>query len=287
MKRSAESEDKMPSQEANALGSTERSTVRDKLWLWGHDAGAHNDGWGLPRPSRMTPTEAAFYLGIPNLIMVRYQARPPLPFDQYALPFRALKRVVWSVVGARGQTDEGERAHVLDLAARHPNITGLMLDDFFGSEQPGQCDDRAALPAEKLRELRDQLTGAGRRLRLWAVLYEHQLERPLAPYLELLDVVSFWAWDSAKLKGLEANLERLEEVAPRCGRVLGCYLWDYGRKKPMPLDLMRHQCEVGLDWLRRGRIEGMIVLASCLCDLELEAVEWTRGWIAQVGDEQL
>ena len=40
----------------------ERSTVRDKLWLWGHDAGAHNDGWGLPRPSRITPTEAAFYL---------------------------------------------------------------------------------------------------------------------------------------------------------------------------------------------------------------------------------
>jgi hypothetical protein len=58
----------MPSQEANALGSAEKSTVRDKSWLWGHDAGAHNDGWGLPRPSRMTPTEAAFYLGVPNLI---------------------------------------------------------------------------------------------------------------------------------------------------------------------------------------------------------------------------
>src|SRR5690349_1024238 len=147
--------------------------------------------------------------------MVRYQGRPPLPFDQYALPFRALKRVVWSVVGARGRTDEGERAHVLDLAARHPNITGLMLDDFFGSEQPGQGDDRPALPAEKLRELRDRLTVAGRRLRLWAVLYEHQLDGPLAPYLELLDRVSLWTWDSERLKGLEANLERLEEVAPR------------------------------------------------------------------------
>ena len=104
MKRSAESEDKMPSHEANALGSTEQSTARDKLWLWGHDAGAHNEGWGLPRPSRITPSEAAVYLGIPNLIMVRYQGRPPLPFDQYALPFRALKRVVWSVVGASGET---------------------------------------------------------------------------------------------------------------------------------------------------------------------------------------
>jgi hypothetical protein len=235
----------------------------------------------------MTPAEAAFYLGIPNLIMVRYQGRPPLPFDQYALPFRALQRVVWSVVGARGQTDESERAHVLDLAARHPNITGLMLDDFFGSEQPAQAEDQAALPADKLRELRNQAAVAGRRLHLWAVLYAHQLDRPLAPYLELLDLVSFWTWGSERLKGLEANLERLEKVAPRCGRVLGCYLWDYGGKKPLPLDLLRHQCEVGLRWLRQGRLAGMIFLASCLCDLGLEAVEWTRNWIAQLGDEQL
>jgi hypothetical protein len=277
----------MPSQDATALHSAEKSTVKDKLWLWGHDAGAHNEGWGLPGPSRITPTEAAFYLGIPNLIMVRYLGRPPLPFDQYALPFRALKRVVWSVVGASGQTDEKERAHVLELAARHSNITGLMLDDFFGSEQSAQGDDQAALPPDKLRDLRSQLTVAGRSLSLWAVLYEHQLDRPLARYLELLDFVSLWTWDSEKLQVLKSNLERLEQAASRCDKVLGCYLWDYGKKKPMPLDLMQHQCQSGLDWLRQGRIEGMIFLASCLCDLELEAVEWTRNWIAKVGDKQL
>jgi hypothetical protein len=260
-----------------------KATVGDRLWLWGHDAGAHNEGWGLPGPSRITPAEAAFYLGIPNLIMVRYQGRPSLPFDQYALPFRALQQVVWSVVGAGGQTDDRERAHVLDLAARHPNITGLMLDDFFGSEQAVQGDGTPALPTDELRGLRNQRTVAGRRLQLWAVLYEHQLEKQLAPYLELLDVVSFWTWDADKLVGLEGNLARLKEVAPRCARALGCYLWDYGKKKPMPLDWMRHQCEVGQRWLRRGEIEGMIFLASCLCDLELEAVEWTRQWVAQVG----
>jgi hypothetical protein len=277
----------MPSEKPNALRSTGQSTVKDKLWLWGHDAGAHNDSWGLPRPSRITPTEAAFYLGVPNLIMVRYLGRPPLPFDQYALPFRALKRVVWSVVGASGKTDDEERAHVLELSARHPNITGVMLDDFFGSDPPAQGDDLAALPPDKLRELRRRLTVGGRPLSLWAVLYEHQLGKPLAPYLELLDLVSFWAWDSDKLTALEGNLERLEQVAALCGRVLGCYLWDYGKKKPMPLDLVRHQCGLGLRWLRQGRIEGMIFLASCLCDLELEAVEWTRNWIATMGDQRI
>src|SRR6516162_10592685 len=102
----------MSSQRATATRQADGSTVRERVWLWGHDASSHNDGWGLPKPSRITPTEAAFYLGIPNLIMVRYQGRPPLPFYQYALPFRALKRVVWSVVGASGETDERERSHV-------------------------------------------------------------------------------------------------------------------------------------------------------------------------------
>jgi hypothetical protein len=64
-------------------------------------------------------------------------------------------------------------------------------------------------------------------------------------------------------------------------------MWDYGRKSPMPLDVLRDLYGLGLDWLRQGRIEGMIFLASCICDLELEAVEWTREWIAKIGDESI
>ena len=38
--------------------------------------------------------------------------------------------------------------------------------------------------------------------------------------------------------------------------------------------LMKQQCETGLRWLREKRIEGMIFLASCLCDLRPDTVEW-------------
>jgi len=55
----------------------------------------------------------------------------------------------------------------------------------------------------------------------------------------------------------------------------------------MPLDLLRGECEAGLGRLRQGRIEGLIFLARCLCDLGLEAVEWARRWIAEVGNEVL
>jgi hypothetical protein len=273
------------------------------LWLWGHDAGAHNDDWGLPGPSRITPAEAAFYLGIPNLIMVRYKGRPPLPLDQYAVSLRALRQVVWSAVGAHGQTDEAERTHILDLAARHSNISGIMLDDFF-VDKPGE--EPAALSLDQLGELRGRLrgmptpaasqpclaatpggVGMAPRLDLWAVLYEHQLDDRLVPFLDLLDMVSLWAWDAEKVRGISDFLGRLETLAPSCGRALGCYMWDYGRKRPMPLDLLKEQYASGLSWLRQGRIEGMIFLASCICDLALETVEWTRRWVAKIGDERL
>jgi hypothetical protein len=220
--------------------------------------------------------------------MVRYLGRPSLPFYQYALPLRSLKEVVWSVVGATGRTDERERDHVLELAAGQPNITGVMMDDFFaGAFESANEGQLAALSLEQLRELRSQLQIAGRRLDLWAVLYEYQLERSLGQYLDQLDKVSLWTWDSAKLKDLEKNFESFEAVAARSGKLLGCYMWDYGNKKPMPLAVMQHQCELGLEWLEAGRIEGMIFLASCICDLEVDSVEWTRRWITQVGDETI
>ena len=113
-------------------------TVQDRLWLWGHDAGSHNRSWGLPAPSRITPAEAALYMGVPNLIMVRYNDRPAPPFLQYAVPFRALKQVVWSVVGASGTTGAEERAEVLELGRQLPNMSGVMMDDFFRSSHEDQ-----------------------------------------------------------------------------------------------------------------------------------------------------
>ncbi len=274
------------SQGPTATRQLDGSIVRDRLWLWGHDAGSHNDGWGLPGPSRIAPAEAAFYLGIPNLIMVRYKGRPPLPLDQFAVRLQALRRVVWSAVGAHGQSDEEERSHVLNLAGRHPNVTGVMLDDFF-VDKPKSGVEAAALSLDKLRELHGRLASGGRRLDLWAVLYEHQLDPTLAPFLKLLDVVSLWAWDAEKVRNISESLGQLEALAPCCGKVLGCYMWDYGRRRPMLLDLLQELCASGLSWLRQGRIEGMIFLASCICDLQLEAVEWSREWVAKIGDEPI
>jgi len=258
------------------------SNVREKLWIWGHEAGSHNTYKGLAKPSRMTPAEGAFYMGLPNLILVRYDGKPQPPFDQSAIAFRPLQQVVWSIVGAGGASEREEVQQVVALSKRFPNITGAMMDDFFRpSPKP------AVYTPEELAGFRRQLHNAERPLDLWVVLYAHQLALPIREHLRQCDVVAFWTWTEAELVHLEENMDRAEKLKGSARVVLGCYLYDYGADKPMPVSSMQRQCELGLRWLKEGRIAGMIFLASCICDLELPAVEWTRRWIDHVGGEEL
>jgi hypothetical protein len=257
-------------------------TVRDRMWIFTVYAGGDNEGWGLPRPSRMTPAEAAFYLGVPNLLFIRSHEQPPLElYEQWAIPLRPLKRVLWSLVGSGGKTAETERKRALELARRCPNIVGFIMDDFFRQDGSGQ------LSPDELRDLRGQLLIEGRKRDLYVVLYTHQLALPVDKHLEFCDKVTLWTWHSKDLANLEDNFQRLEKLAPSHGKLLGLYLWDYGAKAPLPVDRMQQQCELGLRWLREGRLEGLIFLGNTTCDLELESVEWTQRWIERVGETTL
>jgi hypothetical protein len=266
-----------------AASSFPSGKVRDHFWMWGHAAGSHNKSWNLPGPSRITPVEAAYYMGVPNVIQVRYEGDPAPPFQQYAVPFRPLKQVVWSVVGAGGETGSAERDAVLKLAVQNTNFSGVMMDDFFTDKKDGKIGN---LTVEELQTLKERLK-AERKLDLWVVVYDRQLDDPIAGHLKYCDVMTYWTWRAAALPDLRANFEKAERLTPGLRKVLGCYMWDYGEKKPMPVAALQRQCEQGLEWLRQGRIHGMIFLATCICDLGLDAVEWTRCWIQKVGDQKL
>jgi len=267
----------------------ERSTVRDRLWIWGHVEGSHNNNYGLQGTSRMTPAEGAFYLNVPNIIMVAYASAkepckmlPTPPYDPYLISFRPLKQVVWSIVGAGGVVSKYDLEAIRQLAGKYPNILGVQMDDFFRETLDGGLV--GALTLRELDYVQGQLKIDGRKLGLWVTLYQNNLQHDVSTYLSKVDVITFWTWQAKDLESLEEGFAKAEQAAPKARKVLGCYMWDYGDQKPIPLSLMQKQCQLGLEWLRRGRIEGMIFLASCICDLNLEAVEWTRNWIREVGD---
>ena len=262
------------------------SSVRDRLWVFACPA---NSDWSyFKRRSVMSPAESAFYLGVPNIIMVQigksteqYKRFEP-PFEQYAVALRPLKRVQWSVAGSGGFTSNEETRQVLELARKTSNFTGIYLDDFFyAHERDGK---RAALSLDELKAIRRELKGSGKMLDLNVTFYTNQLDLQVADYLDLMDQVTLWTWKPSDLANLEANLTKLGKLAPRARRMLGCYVVDYDEKKSTTVPAMKFQCETALRWLRQKRIDGIVFLGNTSMDLGFEAVEWTRGWIAQVGD---
>jgi hypothetical protein len=420
-------------------GSSPR--VADRLWIWTHPVGAHDGidlGGGRQGKSRMTPVQGADYLGVPNLYFIHFPNNPPASqFPKYALDFRPMKRVVWSLTGAGGDTSAAGRETVLKLAAEFPNITGYVLDDFLNwsddsapdpwlaannvqfpvslvlqppapvaidrivlvqtqwpsgdyrskdfivemSEDgkgwgeagrgilpntpaakaeikltgrkvvalrvrilsthdaqaarscglaevqlwdanrrvpvagwkasassiysdrfvadnavgaakptPEALDTRpvpASMTVEQLKAMREQIAIQGRKLPITCVIYTHQISPRILPHVDRVDKVAMWTWRSEDLANLETNFERLRQVVRSKPILLGCYLFDYGGNKQMTVDRMKRQCEFGLRWLHEGKIEGMIFLASNVCDMDLPAVEWTRKWIASVGEQRI
>jgi hypothetical protein len=294
------------------------STVRDRLWLFTVFAGGDDkslEAGGYQGGSRMTPAEGAFWLNVPNLLLIRSSDKPPLPssekgraktsFEQWAISFQPLDHVVWSVVGSGGKGGLGELEPVIQLAKKFPNISGIYLDDFIVDvkKQPdGSIAGRPALQPTELKWAREQLKAVGRQMDIWVTLYTHEIcpprktispgfrgcVPPLAKFLDLFDVLTLWTWNANELPALEENLSALEAMAPRNARIaLGLYIWDYPNRRPVPLELMKHQCELGLKWLHQKRVRELIFLGNTSLDVGAPSAEFSRQWIAKVGGQML
>jgi hypothetical protein len=267
------------------------AALRDRLWLWSHVAGAYSGQYGLEGPSRITPAEAAHFMGIPNIFMIGYNGQPdPDSLEQFAIPFQSLGKVAWAIVDpGQERTTDTRRNAVLEFAFRDTQSTGVVMDDFFVRREHWQPDQVAALSLDELKNVKQRLQRGGKRLDLWVVLYAHEIAQDtfprLAPYLELCDVVQVWPWHGKEIPGLDKTLARVERVAPHTRKALGCFMWDFGDKQPLPVSAMREQCEFGFEGMRGHRLEAMVICGSWLCDRPLETVRWTRQWIQKTGSQ--
>ncbi len=290
---------------APASGAAEAATVRDKFWMWGHIPGSLDHQFNIPGESRMTPAEAATYFNLPNIIMVEIYAStwnpatkklevdtgkwlPLPPYDPWMISFRPFKRVVWSVLWGGGMKKKEKLAMVRkELSPKYPNLTGVQMDDFMQLGWSGRW--HGALPPDDLDYMQHELKEEGRKLDLWGTFYvdAYPLEEYLLPYLDRVDVAHWWTWEGKNLAQYEDNFRKVEKLSPKLRKVIGCFMWDFGGGKPMPISVMEKHCQMGLKMLHEGRIEGMIFFGSPICDLNLETVEWTRNWIREVGDQTL
>jgi hypothetical protein len=273
--------------------------LSDNFWLWGQDAGSHHKGspeggYRLPGKNLLGPREGAEYFGIDRMLRVSMSTGPFPPFDAEAEKIKDLKEVVWSAIGAGGANqysvnDHSDIDEVLRMAEIYPNVSGAVLDDFFhGKEAPGRSIGRHSL--ESIRNIRDRLHNFRKRpLNLWVVWYDYQLDfANVSDYLDLVDIVTFWTWEGRNLANMDKNIEKCIERTPDKRHFAGCYLWNYGERKPLSMDQMKYQLDRYYHWLIKGDIEGIIFCSnSTVPDVGLDTVDFTRKWIAEIGNEKI
>jgi len=210
-----------------------------------------------------------------------------------AEPFQTFRIQVRSTHDTKGAISCGLRAVRFlrdDQPVNLQNWRAEASSTYPGFSADGVFEDgvhySASLTPEQLRTL-GQRRYRGKKLPITAVVYVRQISPRLKPYLDEVDQVSLWTWRPTDLDHLADNLAALQKLIPGKPVLLGCYTYDFDQCKPLPVERMRMQVELGSGWLREGRIAGVIFLATPNVDVGLEAVEWTREWIAQFGDERL
>ena len=78
-----------------------------------------------------------------------------------------------------------------------------------------------------------------------SVIYTAQVKPGARAHLAEVDQICLWTWRPEDLKNLEANFAALEKLAPEKELLLGCYMFDFHRNKPLPVALMEKQVALG------------------------------------------
>ena len=224
---------------------------------------------------------------LPNTAAAKVKVK--LPDQQFA----ALRIRILSSYDTKGAISCGlevlslyTRGKRIDLkswtASASSNSRGFVAANLLGGLVPFP----ASLTPQQLRNLGERKV-RGKQLPIMAVVYTGQISPRAQAHVDQVDQVCMWTWRPEDLKHLETNLTKLEKLVGQKPIFLGCYMFDFGDTKPLEVGLMKRQTELGYQWLCQGRIKGMIFLASPICDVNLESVEWTRQWIRRVGDQVL
>ena len=184
-----------------------------------------------------------------------------------------------SVQCYRGNQRLDMTAWKAEASSSHPGYEAAAL---IGPLRPFE----GSLTPAQIHGLR-QRSVRGKKLPIMVVVYTSNISPRAKWHLDEADEISLWTWRPQDLNALEANLTALERLVPRKPIYLGCYMFDFDQVRPLSVEIMRYQTELGYRWLRQRRIQGIIFVSTSIVDVGLDAVDWTRKWIAAVGDERL
>ena len=259
---------------------------------------------------RMTPAEGAFYLNIPNLLLIRSNNLPRLPDSEHGRARNELPAIRHLVSAARpgrlvgrGQRWSGRHGRIALRPVAGPGVPQYRrhLPGRFHhrpEERGRRPPDRASrLAAQRTRAAREKLKSLGRPMDVWVTLYTHEVN-PKHPGTSI--AIRRWPTFSTSStclrcgRGTPTSCRSWKRAwrpwnasPPRSGASPWGVPLGLPHSRPVPLEFDAHQCELGLKWLKEKRIQEMIFLANTVLDVGLPSAEFARNWIAKVGAQTI
>ncbi len=256
--------------------------MRTSGWVWeGHglDPGVHPSIFGVGEGAEYFGLRKVHYMFHPNTALAMEKLRG---MDEVVCDISKWTFVDTEGGGSRCQVDAGlericaEARTVAQLSTRFTNITGAIHDDMKG------LVEREGISAEAYAKVPTALKAVNDTLRLWAVVYTHELDWPgwveLMPHI---DVVNLWVWRAEDLHTLDEGLDRCRRLFGRRPIIIGCYLRDYPTAAPVPMDALAYQWRRIARYLEEGKIDGYAILAAVLIDGHQQQARWVRDFIAE------
>lgn len=169
------------------------ATIRDRLWTWGQSPGTHHgvkNVYRLPHESRMTALESACIFDVPNCCRVVMGELPVPPFDQEAMVFDSLDRVVWFISGSGGSTRNDSGGRTARRSPASPDSTQM------SSGHHGRLHDRKA---------HEDVSAGG------TTGIPYASERSRGPRYGALEC-SLYTWDPPSGRGAPGRMRRNDHV---------------------------------------------------------------------------
>ncbi len=274
------------------------NTIRDCLWMWGHEPESINHTPNLPKGGVVGMVDAIRWMGIPNVCAINHGDVVEIPYsDEYIYQFKDVKNVAWSIMSGPEWAPQYDKVRKyshdklieagIELLDKMPNLNEFYLDDFFAGDGIDEATglSNAHMSIERLKKLRATIQTLKRQPKLTVVLYTSQINPGMIEYINCFDKVSLWTWMSEDLSDLEENFRKYREWIPDKPTLLGIYMWDFGNLKTISLEMMKQQLDFAYKKLIAGEVEGLIFHCTPLCGVDLEAVHYSKQWIAEHGDE--
>lgn len=255
-------------------------TIGDRLWMWGHHAESFtsmkgsNEQYNLPFDRRIDMAAACREMDIPGCFVVRWRNLPcKSDLLAYMRQFADTKRVGFSITDNAVETFDEKTRLGFELADRMPNLTSLVMDDFWSGGATG-------VDLAKIARVREGTIARG--MNLDVVLYSDQngVKGEYKDVLDLCDEITFWFWYGKNVGTIEGQVARLRElVGTEKPILLGQYMYDFGGKKPLSGVDMERQLAATSRLLAQRAVHGVIFHCTPLVDMELDAVKVSKAWI--------